>query len=196
MEYVYFLIITIIGLFVLHKYHYLKIYTIIMLLIEESLAFIYYYINVNTLAYLNQSMMIVFFIVIFIVDLKEYWIPDLMVMGVGFINLLRIVENIFYLKNIYYSGMILCLIFGLIIILIFLILKKEMMGFGDIKLYFVLSIGLSISQFIILMLLSSVIGLLFIIILKKKMIPFGPSIILSYMILDIVMFVNCFLVIH
>ena len=167
-----------------------------MLLIEESLAFIYYYINVNTLAYLNQSMMIVFFIVIFIVDLKEYWIPDLMVMGVGFINLLRIVENIFYLKNIYYSGMILCLIFGLIIILIFLILKKEMMGFGDIKLYFVLSIGLSISQFIILMLLSSVIGLLFIIILKKKMIPFGPSIILSYMILDIVMFVNCFLVIH
>lgn len=196
MEYVYFLIITIIGLFVLHKYHYLKIHTIIMLLIGESLAFIYYYINGNTLAYLNQSMMIVFFIVIITIDLKEYWIPDLMVMGIGFINLLRIVENIIYLKNSYYSGMILCLIFGLIIIIISLILKKEMMGFGDIKLYFVLSIGLSISQFIILMLLSSVIGLLFIIILKKKMIPFGPSIILSYMILDIIMFVNCFLTVH
>ena len=104
-------------------------------------------------------------------DLKSYEIPN------GFIIFGIIWWLIFsFSLDGLVSGVV---ISGSILIITFImekILKKEAMGGGDIKLFFMVSLylGLSVSLFNII--LACVIGLLFVLIGKKNMIPFGPSI--------------------
>ena len=104
-------------------------------------------------------------------DLKSYEIPN------GFIIFGIIWWLIFsFSLDGLVSGVV---ISGSILIITFImekILKKEAMGGGDIKLFFMVSLylGLSISLFNII--LACVVGLLFVLIRKKDMIPFGPSI--------------------
>ncbi len=104
-------------------------------------------------------------------DLKSYEIPN------GFIIFGIIWWLIFsFSLDGLISGVV---ISGSILIIAFImekILKKEAMGGGDIKLFFMVSLylGLSISLFNII--LACVVGLLFVLIRKKDMIPFGPSI--------------------
>ena len=104
-------------------------------------------------------------------DLKSYEIPN------GFIIFGIIWWLIFsfsldgLVSGVVISGSIL-----IITLIMEKILKKEAMGGGDIKLFFMVSLylGLSVSLFNII--LACVIGLLFVLIGKKNMIPFGPSI--------------------
>ena len=104
-------------------------------------------------------------------DLKSYEIPN------GFIIFGIIWWLIFsfsldgLVSGVVISGSIL-----IITLIMEKILKKEAMGGGDIKLFFMVSlyIGLSVGLFNII--LACVVGLLFVLIGKKNMIPFGPSI--------------------
>ena len=104
-------------------------------------------------------------------DLKSYEIPN------GFIIFGIIWWLIFsFSLDGLVSGVV---ISGSILIITFImekILKKEAMGGGDIKLFFMVSLylGLSVSLFNII--LACVVGLLFVLIGKRNMIPFGPSI--------------------
>ena len=125
----------------------------------------------------------------FIIDIKEQWISDLTVIMIFLINTLRIIiDYIIYNKHNDLSGLIFVFLFIVIIFLIELIIKKELMGFGDLKLYFVLSIGLSVSVVLLLIILSSFIGLLyyFIFYRNKEYFPFGPAIIISYLLIYII----------
>lgn len=125
----------------------------------------------------------------FIIDIKEQWISDLTVIMILLINTLRIIiDYIIYNKHNDLSGLIFVFLFIVIIVLIELIIKKELMGFGDLKLYFVLSIGLSVSVVLLLIILSSFIGLLyyFIFYRNKEYFPFGPAIIIGYLLIYII----------
>lgn len=65
----------------------------------------------------------------------------------------------------------------LVLSLIFdFVTKKEGMGGGDIKLYFMVSLYLGIGSGLLNLIFSCVIGLIFAAVLRKNKIPFGPSI--------------------
>ncbi len=57
--------------------------------------------------------------------------------------------------------------------------KKDGLGGGDIKLFFVIGLYLGILPSLLNLFISCIIGLLFVVILKKEKIPFGPSISLA-----------------
>ena len=56
------------------------------------------------------------------------------------------------------------------------IIKKDSLGGGDIKLYFMTGLFLGIKAGFFNLILSCVAGLIFVVLLKKSKIPFGPSI--------------------
>ena len=104
-------------------------------------------------------------------DLKSYEIPN------GFIIFGIIWWLIFsfsldgLVSGVVISGSIL-----IITLIMEKILKKEAMGGGDIKLFFMVSLYLGLSVGLFNIILACVIGILFVLIGKKNMIPFGPSI--------------------
>ena len=104
-------------------------------------------------------------------DLKSYEIPN------GFI-IFGIVWWLMFSFSL--DGLLTGLIIsGSILIITFItgkILKKEMMGGGDIKLFFMVSLYLKLFNSVFNIILACVIGLLFVLIKKKDMIPFAPSI--------------------
>ena len=59
------------------------------------------------------------------------------------------------------------------------VLKKESMGGGDIKLFFVVGLYLGFYGSLFNLILACVLGLLLVVILKKDRIPFGPAIALA-----------------
>ena len=98
-----------------------------------------------------------------------------------------VILYVIYNKKIIYEGIIFIVIVICLILLIQIALKKELMGFGDLKLYFVLMINQDIMFAIIMLLLSSILGIVYYLCLKKKTkyFPFGPSIIIAYIIIYI-----------
>ena len=104
-------------------------------------------------------------------DLKSYEIPD------GFI-LFGIVWWLLFSFSL--DGLMSGVVIGGSILIITLvmekILKKEAMGGGDIKLFFVVGLYLGILGSLFNVILACVVGLLFVLIGRKNKIPFGPSI--------------------
>ena len=61
------------------------------------------------------------------------------------------------------------------------------MGFGDLKLLFVLSFNYSFIDVLMLLMFSSLIGIIYYYLFKKKNeFPFGPAIIIAYILLEII----------
>ena len=122
----------------------------------------------------------------FIIDIKEMWISDLTIIGILLINILKLIIDYFiYNKQIVYEGVAFIIIFIVIIILIEIILTKELIGFGDLKLFFVLSINHNFYDVIVLLFLSSLIGIIYYFIFKKlNYFPFGPAIIISFIVVE------------
>ncbi len=107
-------------------------------------------------------------------DLKSYEIPDgFIVFGCAWWLLFD-----FYIGGLLQGFVIALSIFGITWIME-KILKKETMGGGDIKLFFMIGLYLDITLSLFNLILSCVIGLLFVIGMKKNKIPFGPSISLA-----------------
>lgn len=130
-------------------------------------------------------------ILVFIVDLNEFWIPDLAVIVILIINLVWGLFRKFYGFNFEISGVLFAILVFCALILFELIYKKTLLGFGDIKLLIVLMINQKIIFFAQLLFLSSILGLVYYIFFyrKKRVIPFGPSIVVAYLILFA--FINC-----
>lgn len=124
----------------------------------------------------------------FIIDIKEMWISDVTIFGVLILKIINtFIDCLIYNKNVIYEGVMFITIIIMIFVLLEVLLKKELMGFGDLKLFFVLSINYSIINVIYLLVLSSFIGIIYYYIFRKKNeFPFGPSIIIAYIILEII----------
>lgn len=144
--------------------------------------------KVSTIDWINHLIISNFLGLVIMIDYCEYWIPDLSIIIIFSFNVIKaVVDNYYYNHNFNFSGMIFSILFFIIIILIELLLKKELLGFGDIKLIVVLMMGKSILYFSQLLLLSSGLGLVYYLLSNKKnkMVPFGPSIATAYLILTI-----------
>ena len=104
-------------------------------------------------------------------DLKSYEIPD------GFI-LFGIVWWILFSFSL--QGLVSGFVIAASVLMISLItekvLKKEAMGGGDIKLFFVVGLYLGMLGSLFNLILACLIGLVFVVGMKKNKIPFGPSI--------------------
>ena len=74
------------------------------------------------------------------------------------------------------SGFVIAAIVLVISLITEKILKKEAMGGGDIKLFFVVGLYLGMLGSLFNLILACLIGLIFVVGMKKNMIPFGPSI--------------------
>ena len=109
-------------------------------------------------------------------DMKEMIIPDLSVV-LGIINYVVFTDKCI-------SGIINGFLISFILLMIKLcmerIYKKEMMGYGDIKLVFMLGLYTSIYGNCIGLLLSSLTGLLVALLTKQKLFPFGQCICIGY----------------
>ncbi|MBP3869300.1 MAG: prepilin peptidase, partial [Solobacterium sp.] len=115
-----------------------------------------------------------------VVDLKIYEIPDgfivagiiLWVITVPFVGrpwLTEVKDGLLGGFGIGGGMLIMSLIFDHII-------KKDSLGGGDIKLYFMTGLFLGITAGFFNLILSCLVGLVFVLLLKKSKIPFGPSI--------------------
>ncbi len=111
-------------------------------------------------------------------DLNTYEIPD------GFIIFGIIWWFIFFIFNFNVNSLIDSLlggfmISGLLLVLSLImdkLLKKETLGGGDIKLFFMVGLYLGLFSSFFNLILSCIIGIIFVFILKAEKIPFGPCI--------------------
>ena len=115
-----------------------------------------------------------------VVDLRTYEIPDGFIIAgiVLWIVTIPFVQKPWQMEVRY--GLIGGLAIGggmLILSLIFdRIIKKDSLGGGDIKLYFMTGLFLGWKAGFFNLILSCLVGLIFVLLLKKSKIPFGPSI--------------------
>lgn len=104
-------------------------------------------------------------------DLKSYEIPD------GFIVFGIVWWVIFSFS---WDGLLAGIVVASAILLLSLVmdrvLKKESMGGGDIKLFFVVGLYLGLYGSLFNIILACVIGLIMVVVLHKNKIPFGPAI--------------------
>ena len=118
-------------------------------------------------------------------DLEDYLIPDRLIV-LGLINRLVFILISKNIKGLLIRSIIggLCVSLPIYLIAIVMekILKRDAMGGGDIKLFFMLGTYFAVGENILSVLLSCVIGILFSVITKrtKEEFPFGPSICLAY----------------
>lgn len=157
------------------KLNYLDYFFIIIVFFINIFLF-----NDLTLVIINYILLLVL-----IVDLKEMWIPDLTHLLVGVINVLKYtIKGFFYNISFNYEGIICSILLIFCILLLQKILRKDIMGFGDLKLLMVLSIGFSFYEFWFLLLISSMLGVLgyYLFFKKQKVFPYGPFIVFGYII--------------
>lgn len=119
-------------------------------------------------------------IVIFFIDLEHFIIPDSMLIVILIMGVLSCFiksENFDISHFDKLLGIVLSIIIWLVIALFEKITKKELMGFGDIKLFFVMGLLLGIKLLFLGIFVSAVIALIVEVIFnrnKRKVIPFGP----------------------
>lgn len=167
------------------KYFKIDFKCIVCYLIVNLISIIYYKFN-NKLDSVFFHIVIIHLLLSFIIDIKEMWIADYTIISVLIINIIRTIFNFYYNHETIYAGTIFMVLFILIVLLSQLILKKELMGFGDLKLFFVLSFNYSFVNAISLLMFSALIGIIYYFIFNKKNeFPFGPAIIIAYIAIEI-----------
>lgn len=169
------------------KYFKINLYIIFGYIILNFIM-VYYIYNNNIIDSIIFYYILIFLYLSFIIDIKEMWISDLTIICILVLNILKVLLNyFFYKKDIVYEGMLFIIILIILLVILQLIFKKELMGFGDLKLFFVLSINSYITDTIYLLMLSSIIGIIYYYIFKKQNeFPFGPSIIIAYVVLELI----------
>lgn len=126
--------------------------------------------------------------VIFVIDLKEYIIPDTtqILIFLTTLAMLYYTPGVFYLEHI--MGLIFATVmFGGIYAVYEYVLKKPALGFGDVKLFANVGLLLGFFSFNYFLWVLSISSIIFIIIKKvklnktdsNKLIPYGPFIVLS-----------------
>ena len=164
-------------------------YFIVELIIGFGFLFIFLN-HPNNLAFVLLSILLFMYVIIFLIDLKHFIIPDMLNFGVIF---LAFVKNFLPDLNLVFTQNIILSVIGgivgysIIYIIIFLYrsLKKiEGMGLGDAKLMTGIGLLFGWPSIPFVLFVSAILGLLFVIpaLLEKKKnlkseIPFGPYII-------------------
>jgi prepilin signal peptidase PulO-like enzyme (type II secretory pathway) len=135
------------------------------------------------------------FIIIVFVDLKEMIIPDTLIV----FNLVIIIiyyvlyNNAIFIYQPFNSFEIICaicfiLMFLTTVIFVHIVYKKEIMGYGDIKLIFVMGLMIGITKLLYCIFISSLVALIIEMIKKRKKsvaFPFGPYLILGFIIINL-----------
>ena len=136
--------------------------------------------------------MIPFLVALLYIDMEHFILPDELVLicaalGIGHISLQIFLGSIpvqeallFYIGGAFFYSLFLWGMGHLMEKL----LKKEALGFGDVKLFFVVGLWLGLAKFSLFMLLTGVMGVAFALIWKlfrtEELFPFGPAIIVSF----------------
>ncbi len=115
-------------------------------------------------------------------DMRTYLIPDSFHIAgiVWWIVTMPFMAN--DIKSQFSFALFGCLIAVMLLVVSLLfdrVTKKEGLGGGDIKLFFVVGMYFGFSVTMLILLFSCIIGLLFVVTLKRNKIPFGPSIALA-----------------
>lgn len=157
----------------------LSIFSIAMLITSGNL--------INTIL---LTLMVFSLLIVFSVDYRFELIPDECSVFIGYISLLYICINRGNIINSILAAIIAGGIFYLLGKIAMLIFKKEGMGFGDVKLMFVLGLFFGIKNILIVTLVSFFLGAVIsciIMIFKKQgldsYIPFGPFIVIAVILL-------------
>jgi leader peptidase (prepilin peptidase)/N-methyltransferase len=114
-----------------------------------------------------------------VVDMESYEIPDrYIVFGIVWRLLFLFAEEdrVSALKNGVLTGLAVAGSLLVISLIMDHILKKESMGGGDIKLFFMTGLYMNLFMGLFNVIIACLCGLSFMVILKKEKIPFGPSI--------------------
>lgn len=115
-----------------------------------------------------------------VIDYKTLIIPDLFVV-IGIINRILYVKRINELPMCFINSLVIVLPILMLLIIMNKVLKKESMGLGDIKLFFMFGLYFSYYYNLIAVLISCFIGIIYILITKKNIIPYGPAICMAFL---------------
>jgi len=161
-------------------------------LVESGTAFLFVLVfqhfenSLNFLGIIFYSAIFCFLIIVFVYDLKHFLIPDKIIFPA---IVLALIYNFFDFNNLlfnFFPSAFGALIFFLII---FLISKGKWLGFGDVKLVFLLGLFLGFPNILVALFLSFTIGAIIgigLIVLKSKNlkseVPFAPFLVLGSLI--------------
>lgn len=172
------------------KFKFDFIYSTILILLFNLL----YYINGNVFSTYIYMALLVVLLIIFSIDYKVQLIPDEVHIYITILSVINIIFNVNNILDYILGALTGGGIFFVIAYVSYLILKKEGMGFGDVKLMASLGLFLGVKNILVITLLSFIIGAIIGIILlvirkkdKSSYIPFGPFIVIAVI---IIMFVK------
>lgn len=154
--------------------------------IVSGLAYVFVVMKFGlTLETIKYLVLVSLMLCISFADLEDFLIPDRLIIA-GLVNriiFILISGNIKQeLINSLIGGLIISLPVLIISIVMSKILKRDAMGGGDIKLFFMLGTYFNVVENMFSVLMSCIIGIIFSVITKrtKEEFPFGPSICLAY----------------
>lgn len=164
---------------------------LLITLVMSTIVFINYLINGINLKIIIIDFLLSLLLVIFVVDNKIMIIPDTMNIGIFLLTIYCIFilkEPLYTSKNDLLGVIIFNTAITIIVIGIFMTLKKEILGFGDIKLFFAIGLLIGLFKFIvgifIACLIASIVEVL-IFRLKRRVVPFGPYLVVGFMLVII-----------
>jgi len=135
--------------------------------------------GINKDTYLLYVMTFIF-ISLSIKDYYYLYIPDYYHLILIILRLLTL-NNYYEIKSCLLSGLFISLTLLVISIFTSRLMHEEVMGFGDIKLFFALGLYFNYYSNLIILLLSAIMGLIYCLLLKKyDKFAYGPLICLSY----------------
>lgn len=136
-----------------------------------------YDVSVETLRYMLLSCIL---LGLSLVDLDSYEIPNRFIIAGIVLWAVTIPFMETSIKGQVTTGLLggICIGGGILLLSLFMdmVLKKESMGGGDIKLFFMLGLYLGPALGLLHLIISCFVGIIFVVILRKNKIPFGPAI--------------------
>mgnify|MGYP003298228935 CR=1 FL=1 len=169
-----------------------SLYILILSLFNSYLTF-----NNFNLSEIIQFLIYSSFIIIIFVDLYEMIIPDTIILfDLILIIIFYIFKNnaIFILLPFKSFEIItsICFVIILLCIVIFyqIVLKKEIFGYGDIKLLFVMGLMIGISKLLYCLFIASFVALIIQLYKKREKsieFPFGPYLILGFIVVNLLL---------
>lgn len=154
----------------------------VYLISEVIMAVLYVLVYIRygfSLKFLEILIMINIMFCISVIDIKSYIIPDITI-ALLFINKVIFWDSKLIINII--ESFLICVLIWTMAYLLKMIKKCDVMGFGDIKLYFVLNLYLTYPQNYLAIAFSGIIALLYMCFTSrnKEIIPFGPFICMAF----------------